>query len=287
MADISSNRGAALALVLALLAAISIAVGGLVAISRDEVNFITARIDVTKAFYTGQGLARLALQERAQGLAEPQDRRASSDNGSFVIEYVLDDVSARIEVLDANGFVSLTNSDPETWLTLLTGLGGMDELSAIPLSQTLAEGQVLGRAGVSPTSRTSFAAAREQLANGSRGTGAAGGFVESLLGKDGMTRDVYDRVKRSVSSYSRAGAPHVASLPTELQGLFGEDNPEENLSDVHHSAYLCVEVRMKFPSGNTLSQRLWVRNVETAGVMGFEKVERPVFIADSAAQGVL
>ena len=126
----SSNRGAALALVLALLAAISIAVGGLVAISRDEVNFITARIDVTKAFYTGQGLARLALQERAQGLAEPQDGLASADNGSFVRDYVLGDVSARIEVLDANGFVSLTGSDPETWLTLLTGLGRMDEQDA-------------------------------------------------------------------------------------------------------------------------------------------------------------
>lgn len=283
----SSNRGAALALVLALLAAISIAVGGLVAISRDEVNFITARIDVTKAFYTGQGLARLALQERAQGLAEPQDGLASADNGSFVRDYVLGDVSARIEVLDANGFVSLTGSDPETWLTLLTGLGRMDEQDAIPLSQALAEGQLIGTAGVSSTSRTSFAAVREQLRDRSRGTGAAGGFVESLLGKDGMTRDVYDRVKRSVSSYSRAGAPNVASLPTELRGLFGEDNPEENASDIDRSAYLCVEVRMMFPSGNTLSQRLWVRNVETAGVMGFEKVERPVFIVDSAAQGVL
>ena len=59
------QSGIALALVLWMLAALSVLAAGLVAMSREGTGSIDAKMTSAKAFYLGKGAARLVMWDRA------------------------------------------------------------------------------------------------------------------------------------------------------------------------------------------------------------------------------
>jgi len=70
-----SQQGAALVLVMWLVAAMAITVGGALALARDEVNLASARLGEAQTFVIGKGIARLAVLDRARA------RTATNDDG--------------------------------------------------------------------------------------------------------------------------------------------------------------------------------------------------------------
>ena len=59
------ERGAALVLVMWLVAAMAITVGGALALSREEVSLASSRLGEAKVYALGKGIARLAVLDRA------------------------------------------------------------------------------------------------------------------------------------------------------------------------------------------------------------------------------
>ncbi len=142
MSRAHSQQGAALVLVMWLVAAMAITVGGALALARDEVNLASARLGEAQTFVIGKGIARLAVLDRARA------RTATNDDGEvdqaaltrvFKTQYELDGFRIAATVYPASGFVSIAEADPDVWQQLLAGVGALDEGSAASLAQQIVE----------------------------------------------------------------------------------------------------------------------------------------------------
>lgn len=274
------ERGVALLLVLWLVAAMAVTVAGAMALAREEVSVTGSRLNEAKAFAIGKAVARLAILDR-KGAIEQSDAIAAdapeAPGRVFSTRYLVDGLTVEAFVYPATGFVSLAESKPDIWSRLLVSLGGMNEADAKVLSDRIVESEMRATAGGS--ARGSFAAARAAAMFGA-GTGTE--YVEQLLGVEGMTRVVYDRVKRSISPFGSGGEPVLSDAPPELQSAFAspDGDPVETESQGGSDAggSFCVEVKVTFSETEALSQRIWVQASDMADSGGIRlvRIERPV-----------
>ena len=273
-----SQTGVALALVLWLLAALAVTVGGLVSISREGV----ARSDMghlsAKAYYLGRGIARLAMFDKATQVdkTEPDENAEQRLSvGVFTATYKAESALIRVSIHPASGYVSLSGSSEDTWRTLLTKLGGMESAAADEVIVHLLSESFGATAPVGDPS--SFAFARQMLTRDSREVV----HVERLLSVQGLSRDVYDRIRRSVSPFSSTPTPIMSFAPPELRVAFAgdqESQEEGSLSD-GSDRYFCVEMRFEFPGSHRLEQRIWVESTEAgSGLIRLVRVERPMSV---------
>ena len=272
------QSGTAIALVMWLLSVMTITVAGLVSLSRDDVSLAEAQLTTAKAYYLGKGVARLVMQDR--GLSAQSDD-ASTEQGAhlntvFSRSYTLGGAQIDARVLPASGFVSLLGSDDETWITLFTKVGGLDISTARQVVDGFSE-QDLIEGGGAPTSLTGFGAYKYLYGGGTGG----GAEIESLLAVPGMTRDAYERIRRSIAPFSGPPRPDLSFAPAEIRAAFNRspsDNPAGGART--QSGSFCVEVRMDFGAGNRLEQRVWVVAQDaTSNSLNLVKVERPVRVA--------
>ena len=257
-----SQQGAALVLVMWLVAAMAITVGGALALARDEVNLASARLVEAQTFVIGKGIARLAVLDRARA------RTATNDDGEvdpaaltrvFTTQYELDGFRIAATVYPASGFVSISEADPEVWQQLLAGVGSLNEGSAASLAQQIVETELEGSgAGSGPAgSFQSFSRHRQAR---------AGIYVEQLLGVEGMNRAVYDRIRPSISPFNVGSGVDVASAPPEMRAAFGsgiEDGSSLDSGskpDAAASGYYCVEIEVSTSPSEGFVQRIWVES---------------------------
>lgn len=278
--------GVALVLTLWIIAAISVLAGGLISISRDEIELVGDRVERVRAFHLGKGVAQLAMQEWLHLASSGDDLGGRLDARGSTFSYRIDDIDVFAKILPANGFVSLTGSSKETWQALLTGLGKMSASDAGRASESLSGMSAIGSPSASfqVAGRSSF----QQFQPSTRGGGRSTAYVESLLGIEGLTRDVYERIRRSVSPFSSSDVPIGRYAPDELKPVFFKGTSDEPAVGIGSVGYFCVEVSMTFPSTNRLSQRIWLFSPGGGSdKVTIARLERPVFLSDGVAKVLL
>lgn len=271
------ERGVALLLVLWLVAAMAVTVAGAMALAREEVSVTGSRLNEAKAFAIGKAVARLAILDRLEALESSAILEEDSTvqfGRVFSADYVIDGFTVRASVFPASGFVSLSEANAEIWAQLLVGLGGMSKAEAGQVAERIVETEMSAALGAR---RGGFGAIFAARLNGAGG----GQFVEQLLSVEGMSRDIYDRIRRSVSPFGGEGGVVSSDAPPELQSVFGVANGEgmEQVSaSDNQGGGFCVEVSFRLSKAEALSQRIWVQasDLSDAGGIQLVRVERPL-----------
>ena len=261
----SSNRqqGAALVLVMWLIAAMGITVSGALALAREEIGLASLRLGEAQAFALGKGIARLAVLDRARA------RTAVDENGDpdpaglasiFRSRYEVDGLTVSATVYPASGFVSVAESDPDVWQQLLIGLGGLDAGSAARLAEQIVSSafETTNSAGAGPVGSFQFFSRHRQARSAV--------YVEQLLGVEGMNRAIYDRIRANISPFNVGSGVNSSVAPPEMRAAFGasdggSDDPSLAAPGAADSAgYYCVEIEVSTSPSEGFRQRVWVES---------------------------
>ena len=280
MSGLDRQRGAALVLVMWLIAAMGITVGGALALAREEVGLASSRLGEAQAFALGKGIARLAVLDRARAqtaVDENGDPDPAGQTRVFKARYEIDDLTVSATVYPASGFVSVAESDPEVWQQLLSGLGGMDNGTAAILAEQIVNSEVetTASAGSGPASSFQFYSRHRQARSAV--------YVEQLLGIEGMNRAVYDRIRPSISPFNVGSGVDPAVAPPEMQAAFGaQDDDEADLYGAgpdprDASGYYCVEIEVSASPSERFVQRVWVesRGSDEFSAVRLTRIEKP------------
>ena len=280
MSGLDRQRGAALVLVMWLIAAMGITVGGALALAREEIGLASSRLGEAQAFALGKGIARLAVLDRARAqtaVDENGDPDPAGQTRVFKARYEIDDLTVSATVYPASGFVSVAESDPEVWQQLLTGLGGLDEGAAAILAEQIvtSELEMTAVAGSGPVGSFQFFSRHRQARSAV--------YVEQLLGIEGMSRAVYDRIRPSISPFNVGSGVDSAVAPPEMQAAFGASGDSEaafsgaETESRDASGYYCVEIEMLSSPSERFVQRVWVesRGSDEFSAVRLTRIEKP------------
>ena len=280
MSGLDRQRGAALVLVMWLIAAMGITVGGALALAREEVGLASSRLGEAQAFALGKGIARLAVLDRSRAQTAVDE---NGDPGSaglakiFRSRYEIDGLNVSATVYPASGFVSVAESDPEVWQQLLSGLGGLDDGAAATLAEQIVTSELETTASAGSGPAGSFQAfSRYRVAR-------SGVYVEQLLGIEGMNRAVYDRIRPSISPFNVGSGIDSNAAPPEMRAAFGgldeggdaADDTSPGLDQA--SGYYCVEIEVAASPSEGFTQRVWVesRGSDQFSAVRLRRIEKP------------
>ena len=280
MRGLSKQRGVAMVLVMWLIAAMGITVGGALALAREEVGLASSRLGEAQAFTLGKGVARLAVLDRARAQTAA-DENADPDPAGlariFRSRYEVDGLNVSATVYPASGFVSVAESDPEVWHQLLSGLGGLDDGTAAILAEQIVNSEVetTASAGSGPATSFQFYSRHRQARSAV--------YVEQLLGIEGMNRAVYDRIRPSISPFNVGSGVDPAVAPPEIQAAFAASGDEEadfpgaEPDPRDASGYYCVEIEVPVSPSERFVQRVWVesRGSDEFSAVRLRRVEKP------------
>lgn len=204
MNDAQSQRGFAIALLLWMIAGMSLTVAAVIHFARLDTSQAELRIDEAKVRAISSGVTWLVLRDDAMGrfgAAQAviddavegegdgdEDGRPNSSSKRYRFDNGID---ATAVVHPSNGFVSLNNADQAELQMLFVDMAKLNE----SMAQEIIDGVL--------KYRTDFPGFR---------------FVEELLAVGGSTRVVYDRVKDYVHPY-RTGALSFANAVGDLRAL--------------------------------------------------------------------
>ena len=280
MSGFSKQRGVAMVLVMWLVAAMSITVGGALALAREEIGLASSRLGEAQAFALGKGIARLAVLDRARAqtaVDENGDPDPAGLSRVFMSRYEIDDLTVSATVYPASGFVSVVESDPAVWQQLLSGVGGMDNGAAATLAEQIVNSEVetTASAGSGPASSFQFYSRHRQARSAV--------YVEQLLAIEGMNRAVYDRIRPSISPFNVGSGVDPTVAPPEMQAVFGASIKEE--ADLlgsepdprDASGYYCVEIEVSVSTSERFVQRVWVesRGSDEFSAVRLTRIEKP------------
>ena len=267
-------------LVMWLVAAMSITVGGALALAREEIGLASSRLGEAQAFALGKGIARLAVMDRARAqtaVDENGDPDPAGLSRVFMSRYEIDDLTVSATVYPASGFVSVAESDPAVWQQLLSGVGGMDNVAAATLAEQIVNSKLetTASAGSGPPGSFQF------YSRYRRARSAV--YVEQLLGIEGMNRSVYDRIRPSVSPFNVGSGVDPAVAPPEMLAAFGASRKEEagllgNEPEPRDaSGYYCVEIEVSASPSERFVQRVWVESQGTDefSAVRLTRIEKP------------
>ena len=280
MSGCSKQRGVAMVLVMWLVAAMSITVGGALALAREEIVLASSRLGEAQAFALGKGIARLAVLDRARAQTAV-DENGDPDHAGlsrvFMSRYEIDDLTVSATVYPASGFVSVAESDPAVWQQLLSGVGGMYNVAAATLAEQIVNSKLetTASAGSGPPGSFQF------YSRYRRARSAV--YVEQLLGIEGMNRAVYDRIRPSISPFNVGSGVDPAVAPPEMLAAFGASRKEEagllgNEPEPRDaSGYYCVEIEVSASSSERFVQRVWVvsRGSDEFSAVRLTRIEKP------------
>jgi type II secretory pathway component PulK len=267
-------------LVMWLVAAMSIMVGGALALAREEIGLASSRLGEAQAFALGKGIARLAVLDRARAqtaVDENGDPDPAGLSRVFTSRYEIDDLTVSATVYPASGFVSVAESDPAVWQQLLSAIGGMDNFAAATLAEQIvnSELETTASAGAGPPGSFQFYSRYRQARSAV--------YVEQLLGIEGMDRAVYDRIRPSISPFKVGSGVDPAVAPPEMLAAFGASRRKEagllgNEPDPRDaSGYYCVEIEVSASPSERFLQRVWVesRGSDEFSAVQLTRIEKP------------
>ena len=277
------QSGMALALVLWMLTALSVLAAGLVAMSREGTGSIDAKITSAKAFYLGKGAARLVMMDRAHQQSGEWAGASTTEDVKFdniyTASYQFGDVEVIARVFPSSGFMLMPTGASESWVTFLSSVGGLDAASAAQVADRFEsyfeENEYIG--GGSEPDTSTFGGYISAYSDGELGAGGGVSYVETLLGVEGVTREVYERIRRSVAPVAGSATPDPAFAPPELKAAFQEGLEAPLAKQNSNARYFCVELLMNFRGAEQMSQRIWVDGRGSIrGQSKLVRVERPL-----------
>ena len=277
------QSGMALALVLWMLTALTVLAAGLVAMSREGTMSIDAKITSAKAFYLGKGAARLVMMDRAHQQSGEWAGASTTEDVKFdniyTASYQFGDVEVIARVFPSSGFMLMPTGASESWVTFLSRVGGLDAASAAQVADRFEsyfeENEYIG--GGSEPDTSTFGGYISAYSDGELGAGGGVSYVETLLGVEGVTREVYERIRRSVAPVAGSATPDPAFAPPELKAAFQEGLEAPLAKQNSNARYFCVELLMNFRGAEQMSQRIWVDGRGSIrGQSKLVRVERPL-----------
>ena len=214
------NSGHAIALLLWMIAGMSLMVTAVIHLARDDISMAELRLNEAKTRAAARALAFLAARDSAlQGFSPARADGAMTGGSSgqavsdedqdeqtrvFTKQYNVEGVAGTVTLLPASAYVSLNSSSEQEMFTLLVGLGGADSTEAYEMVQGVlayrSQGGAAGRSG------SDFSGFR---------------FREELMAVPGMTRDIYDRVKDFVHTHMTSGL-NTSQAPDSLAAVFSD-----------------------------------------------------------------
>ena len=278
------QAGAAMVLVMWLVAAMAITVGGALALAREEVSLASSRLGEAQVYALGKGIARLAVLDRARARAAVDENGDPDPAGLarvFSAVYPIDDLQVLAKVYPASGFVSVSESDPEVWQEMLVGLGGLEVAAAAQLAEAIVATDLKASAGVGSGATGSFGYYYAKKA------GRSSVYVEQLLNVEGMNRAIYDRIRPIISPFSVGSGVDGEAAPPELQAIFGTDDTGESSAEGNQQTdlsgnddaqgYYCVEIEVRVSPSERFTQRVWVASSGTDefSAVRLTRIEKP------------
>jgi len=285
VSELHQDRGFAIALLLWMIAGMSLMVAAVIHFARADIGMAELRVREAKAQALGRGVAHLLLRDSTlatysadtqteDSASQKRDRDGSQDGArrlfskryQFVNGWA---VSATLR--PSNGYVSLNNADRDELMMLFTGIGEVAEGDAA----AMVEGVM--------AYRSEFPGFR---------------YPEELLAVQDSSRVVYDKVKAYLHAY-RTGSLAVGSAASKLADLAsGQDavapsrtegpaqgnasgrgriegritfeSIAEAIRNPDGAADLAInaaELEISLPEGIHLEQTVWVSGNTGAGVL--------------------
>jgi len=248
------QSGYALALLLWMIAGMSLMVTAVIHFARDDISLAEVRIKEAKGRALAGGVAYLAVRDAALKALSPSGEAGGltygGDEGNVAatFDYQFDGIEARATIRPASAFVSLNSGSEEELFTMFVAVGGVEPSRAAAIMRGILD-------------------YRDQNAPVSREMSDFKGFRfrEELLVTGGMTRQVYDRVKDFVHVHRTSGWDPTEA-PTELDAMARVQKASSGSSGQKRSV-----------SGRGLGGSAPVRQVE--GAITFESLYRQKALA--------
>jgi hypothetical protein len=214
------SRGFALALLMWMIAGMSLLVTAVIQLARDDIGLAEQRLREAMSEAVARGATRLILRdaavavhlrEEAASLHEPWPYGQEYERGGgkgrqnvYSQQYELDGHKVTAAIHPASGFVALGGGSDNELRRLFVAIGGVGESEASALVS-----------GVK--------AYRDQLNSTSAQMSDFLGFRarEEMLAIPGMSKAVFDRVKDYVQPYE-VSELDVSAAPRQLRALFGK-----------------------------------------------------------------
>lgn len=268
------QQGVALAMLLWIVAALTLLVSGVVALSRTDVQLTSLQLGQAQASAAAQGAAHLLMRD----LMVAREAGDYDGRGILTRRYRLDDIEILGRAYPVSGLVSLNSASAELLTDLLRYTGGQSQTDA----EDLAERVVQWRGGEALTDESG------QMTEEARDNGGQGNRVfavpEDLLKVSGVSRALYDRISPALHSnlggqsrVNPAAAPRPVLLALsqgdEARVDFIEDSrqdvppgetadysglPASHLSEDSGASAYCLEIEVTVSKNRVFQQRIWV-----------------------------
>ena len=206
-----ARRGFALALLLWMIAGMSLMVMAVIHAAHSDISMAELYVGEARARAASRGAALLAVRDKSLlGREASRQSEGAGDEASerrYVRYYRFwDDLEVTATVLPSNAFTSLNDASHEELMRVMSGMGGLSQAAASDAATAVVEYR-----------DTSSQESMERLYfDGFRAR-------EELLAIQGLSRDAYDRVKDFVHPY-RSGALDASFAPDSLAALYSEDS---------------------------------------------------------------
>jgi len=260
VSPIAAERGFAIALLLWMIAGMSLTVAAVIHFAREDISLTELRISEARARAAGRGVALMALRDRGiarfsrkgGGYETPTVTNGAESEGDsanvFIKRYQIGDDQPVIATLrPANGYLSLNSATSEQLRLLLGGTQGPAGADGMQALEGILE------------YRRDYPGFR---------------YPEELLAISGVRRDAYERIRPLVHAY-RTGPVVLEYAPKTLAALLaeqpspGEDAQEARTGSVAHDAYYehdemtfeAIAERIRNPGGVTDSSSVLVAEV--------------------------
>ena len=202
MSSCSQQQGFAIALLLWMIAGMSLMVAAVIHFARADIGMAELRLMEARAEAVARGAAFLAMRD----MTIEEQTRSTSDNGADTRNVALENnrgrftrryqfgsgLSAAATIRSANSYVSLNTASEHELTMLFHHLGDASEQDALFLTNG-----VIAYRSEMPGYR----------------------YAEELLGTTGSKRDIYDRIKDFIHPY-RTGALNLSEATAQLADFF-------------------------------------------------------------------
>lgn len=236
----TKQNGMALALLLWFLAALSLMVGGLMLVAKSDITYTNLQKNKAELAALGDAAAYSLL-------AGVNARQL----GRLHYEVQFSGKSIAVTTVPAVGLVSLYHADENLLSELFFEYGGLDSSQAMAIAESVVEWRELRKGRESRNSR-----------------GAVGhNAIEDLMSVDGVTRELFERVKPWIHAESAGGSVSPEWAPEQVLRLLNiggveTSQRESNGDDVASTLYkgtMRISSSVTDGGGKVYTRNVWVR----------------------------
>lgn len=279
-----AQRGVALAMLLWMLAGLSLLVAGVMTLSRSDVQLTRLQLEQARGRAAAEGAGHLLMRD----LLLAQQTGDYTGRGHFQRNYQLGEEQLRARAIPLAGLIALNQASEALLRDMYQYLGGMPRDEAEELAAATAQWRTDMGGGSGGGSGGgafgSFASFR------SDGAGAAFAVKEDLLRVPGMRRAVYDRLVPAIHARpgGQAGVDPASAPRSVLRVLSNGDDaavdfiikgrqdsaPGDGSGDLDPAhlaqgsdsgANYCLVIDVKGPGDRVMQQRIWVEMQADSG----------------------